>query len=121
MPTVRVVDHDGVAIHVFDFSRAATRDEMLGRIAGARGALAREPAGTVRTLVDVRDAAMDEDIVRELGAMALANRDAVKASAVVGSRGQVDTMRQLVSSLSGRQFETFDNMLAAMDWLAEQG
>ena len=94
---------------------------MLERIAAARGALAGAPAGSVRTLVDVRDAAMDAAVVRELGALALANRDAVLASAVVGSRGQVEAMRQLVSTRSGRHFETFDTMLAAMDWLAERG
>lgn len=120
MATVRVVDHDGVAIHVFDFSRAATREDMLARIADARGAVSREGRDSVRTLVDVRDAFMDADIVRELGALAIANREAVLASAVVGSRGEVEQMRQLVSGLSGRTFQTFETMLAAMEWLSSQ-
>jgi hypothetical protein len=121
VPTVRVAEHDGVRIHVFDFSRAATREEMLRRIADAHGALAGAPAGSVRTLVDVSDAAVDQDIVRELGALAIANRAAVCASAVVGAHGQLDAMRQMVSGMSGRSFESFESMESALDWLAAQG
>lgn len=121
MPTVRIVEHDGVQIHVFDFSGAATREAMLQRIAAAQGSLAGALAGSVRTLVDVRATAVDEDIVRELGALAIANRAAVCASAVVGARGQLDAMRQMVSGMSGRTFESFESMESALDWLAAQG
>jgi len=121
VPTVRIVEHEGVQVHLFDFSQTATHEEMLRRIAAAHGALAGAPAGSVRTLVDVSGTAVDPDIVRELGALAIANRAAVCASAVVGAHGQLDAMRQMVSGMSGRTFASFESMPAALDWLAAQG
>lgn len=115
--SVRTIEHNGVPILVYDFSRTTTRGESLARVAEARGMAARHGPGQ-RTLTDVREAFLDAEVVRALGALAQENAPYVDASAVVGAKGQLEQARQLVAGLTGRRFEAFDDAGAALDWLA---
>jgi len=115
---VRRVEHEGATIHIFDFSRAASAAELLARIASAHGALDSEPAGSVLTLVDVREAPLDPEVVSALGALAVANAPYVAASAVVGAKGALEGARQLIAGLTDRDFEPFADLGEALDWLA---
>ena len=105
---------------LFDFSRTTSRDEALARIAAAEQAVARHEPKPVLTVTDVTDAYFDEEVIRALGALAVANRPHVKAAAVVGAQGMAEDARQLVAGMSKRQFEAFADLKAALEWLGRQ-
>ncbi len=115
--SVRAIEHNGVPILVYDFSRTASREESLARVAEARGVAAQHGPGQ-RTLTDVREAFLDAEVVSAVGALAEENAPYVAASAVVGAKGQLEQARQLVAGMTGRAFAAFDDAGAALDWLA---
>lgn len=120
MEPVSTIRHGDVAVLLFDFSRTTSRDEALARIAAAEHAVARHEPKPVLTVTDVTDAYFDMEVIRALGALALANRPHVKAAAVVGASGSAEEARQLVAGMSNRQLEAFSDREAALEWLGRQ-
>jgi hypothetical protein len=120
MDTVLEIEHAGRRVVVYDFSGAATKPEILRRIAEARAALARWPEGGLLTLTRCTDVFVDADVIQALGAFVAGNGPYVKAAAVVGAEGHLNEVRQLVAGLARRELEPFASEREALDWLVTQ-
>lgn len=116
----RFVEHRGAEILLYDFAGLDDVEEGLRVVQAARPRILGRPPGSVRTLVNVRDARFDTRIARALQDLARHNKPFVLASAVVGLAGLQRVILQAVMRATGRTFATFDDVEQAKDWLAAQ-
>lgn len=119
MERVRVVNRAGHEIHVLDLSNVAHED-ALEAVAKLERIVQAQPLGTARTLILVQGLRFNRALTEALKGASERNRPHVKVSAVVGLSGMMTVIQQSISRLTGRKFAPFDDIEAALDYLASQ-
>jgi len=119
MERIRFISHKGTEILLLDCS-GCKAVELFPIIARARTLIASRPKGSLRTLTDVTGAEVNDALAQQVKAFSLHNKPYVKAAAVVGIEGVKQIILNSVELASRREFQVFDAVDAAKDWLAEQ-
>jgi len=121
MTRARFVKDRGKLIYHLDFSKLSLED-IREVIAYGKGMIGKMPQDSLLSLTDVSETQFDDeakDVMRELMEY---NKPYVRAGAVVGVNGWRKLIYMVSLKLSGRNnLRLFDNVDAAMDWLASYG
>lgn len=116
MPT-GFLEHKGKRIYLIDAEGidAAHVEALCARVAAdIRG----EPKGSVLTITHVKDARVDQRLVQALRELAEGNTPFVKASCVTGLAPMHKLVFYTVKILARRDFQQFDALEEAKDYLA---
>jgi len=117
----RVIEHNGRAIALMDFSRLKVSQDTLAVILAARRFVAAQPkVQNLRTLVDVSESTYDYDVLEALKGLAAHNKPWVLAGAVVGLSPLRRLAVRIVCFFSGRKLASFKTLEEAKNWLAAQ-
>lgn len=103
-----------------DFANVLDPEEGLRVIAEARAFVARQPKGSLRTLVDVEGSRFDTRVTHALKDLAMHNTPYTIASAIVGLSGLHRVVLTAVTTFSKREIKSFASVNAAKAWLVEQ-
>lgn len=110
------ISHEGRRILEIDFS-GADPDEMIAVMEEAEEMIEGETKNSVYTLTLTEDAHFDTEAVERLKEFTDHNKPWVDRSAVVGISGLQKVVLQAVKTFSGRDFEVFEEVDDALDWL----
>ena len=116
---IKFIEHKGRRILHLDFTQARA-DEVIQIIGKAKGVIAAQPAGSIRTLTDVTDIKFNTAATEAMKEFASHNKPYVTAAAVVGVTGLKKIIYNAVVKFSGRNLVAFDSHGQAKDWLVAQ-
>lgn len=119
MERVKFIHHKGAEILLLDFSHSQVL-EIFPLLAGARNRIASRPHNSVLTLTNVTGTQVNDSITQQIKTFTLHNKPYVKAAAVVGAEGIKKVILGNVEFASRREFQVFETIEQAKDWLAEQ-
>ena len=114
---VKFITHRGVQILFIDLSHA-TPDEFLAAMNEARGMIAAQPQGSLRTLTNVAGVRFRKELTPSIREFLVHNKPFVRAGAVVGLDALKMIVFNFINRVSGRSLRAVDDQTAAMDWLA---
>ena len=116
----RLIEHRGVQIMLLDYSDILHPAEALAAIAESKQVIARQPAGSVRTLTYVEGARYSTPVIDALKDLTTHNKPFVRAGAVVGMNTLQRIVFRAVTAFSRRNIHVFEELEDAKDWLAQQ-
>jgi hypothetical protein len=116
---IRFIEHRGKQILLLDFSNASALDMML-LLEQVRGVVGRHARGSIVTLGDFTDAAMDHEVAMKMKEVLTLDRPFVKKTAWVGSESIPHAFMENFHTFSQREIVTFKTREEAMDWLTEE-
>ncbi len=116
----RWIDHNGQRIIYADYAHFNDDIEGLKKeVNCVEAEIVREPEGSVRFLVDVRETAGIPEITDHLTKAAIAIRKYVRKTGVIGVSGFRKLLVRSIAHVSGMELTLFEDMDEALDWLAE--
>ena len=116
---IKFIEHKGKRILHLDFTEARA-DEVIQIIGKAKGVIAAQPAGSIRTLTDVTDIKFNTAATEAMKEFASHNKPYVAAAAVIGVTGLKKIIYNAVVKFTGRNLVVFDSHGQAKDWLVTQ-
>ena len=116
---IKFIEHKGKRILHLDFTDARA-DEVIQIIGKAKGVIAAQPTGSIRTLTDVTDIKFNSAATEAMKEFAIHNKPYVAAAAVIGVTGLKKIIYNAVVKVTGRNLVVFDSHGQAKDWLATQ-
>ena len=119
MDRVRFITHKGANILLLDASQCQAGD-IFSLMTRAKAIIASQARGTLLTLTDVTGAQVNDMIKQQVKSFTLHNKPYVKAAAIVGVEGINKVLLDAVEISSKRQFQIFESLDQAKDWLADQ-
>jgi hypothetical protein len=120
MERTRFVEHRGQRILLFDYAGLADSAAALREIEAGKALVARQPPGSLLTLVCVAGARFDSEVIEALKDLAAHNKPYVRAGAVVGMSGVHRIVYEAVMMFSRRALRAYDDAEQAKDWLIAQ-
>lgn len=117
MERVRVIEHRGKRILFTDVAGCGPA-EVVEALGHASRWITEQPQASVRTLTDAREARFDTRVTDALRQYTDINRPHVKAAALVGISGLKKIVVQSLQRLNSRNFELFEDLEEAKDYLA---
>ncbi len=117
MASASFTSHQGKQLFHIDF-RGCDVTTAKRVIAEAGAAIQAQPPRSTLVLTDITDAHWDDDVKEALKRLAKQNAPHVRASAIVGVTGIRGIIFSAIARFSGREFQLFDTVAAAKEWLA---
>lgn len=116
----RFIDHRGHQILLFDYSNLHDSAVTLQEIQKSKEFVARQPEGSLYTLVNVENARYDSAVIQALKDLASHNKPYVVAGAVVGMSALHRMVYRMVVLLTGRKLAALETLHEGKDWLLGQ-
>lgn len=113
----RFISHQGKEIVFMDFSRVQDDEDAFDRLAQAKAFVARQPANSLLTVVDVSDSRFNTRVIAGLRELALHNKPYVKASALYGVSELQAIIIRGVNKITGRDLHVADGPEVALDYV----
>ena len=120
MERVGFAEYQGLRILVVDYAGLRTPADLAPLAEEASRLIRAEPPGSVLVLVDLTEVPHSLRSARQLGEMAVANAEFVRARAVVGLSEPALPLLRTITDLSAKPMAAFADRAAALDWLAER-
>ncbi|MFB6208201.1 MAG: hypothetical protein ABEJ69_02535 [Candidatus Nanohaloarchaea archaeon] len=121
MAEFEIIEYQGRKIHQLDLrgDGQSNEEEVLEAIDEMEDAVTSQPENSVLALTLVRDTSYNKEILKRLKSLTKANKPYIEKSAVVGVSGLQKVALSGVKKFSGREFEQFDSVEEAKDYLVE--
>lgn len=121
MAEFEVIDHEGEEIHKLDLrdDGPSNQEEVIAAINDMKDGVTSQPEDSVLALTLVENTGYNEDILEALKKETDANEPHVKKTAIVGISGLQKVALQAVKKFTGREFEQFEEVERAKDYLVE--
>jgi hypothetical protein len=122
MEPCKMITHKGKSIICSDLTNfdVNMKDELQKIIDQVKAEIAKHPLGSVLIVTDVTGSHFDMEIIEKFVDYTTHNKPYIKASAVVGTTGLMQTALYSVIKKTLRDIHSFDSQAEALDWLAEQ-
>lgn len=119
MERVRFITFKGKKMLMEDFTKMTPGANFTRLLKKARSVIASEPAQSVLAIFDATDCSFNSETLAQVKEFTKANTPFIKQSAVVGMNGLLQVALSAVSKYSSRDFQTFNSIEEAMEFLAE--
>ena len=119
MDKVGFIEYKGRSILILDISNCGVEDS-LKQLDQFREIVMKQPEHSLLTLMIINNARFDTKLAQQLKVDSIKNKAFIKASAIVGLSGLQTIIFNSIKFISGRSFHTFDDIIAAKDWLINQ-
>ena len=120
MARVEFVSYQSKLILIEDFSNLNPGPELMDTITTAQQLIATQPPKSVLALLDATNAHFDAEVLAAMKKFVVANTPFIKAAAVVGVTGLLHIALNSLAAVSGREFKTFPDRTAAMEYLVSK-
>jgi len=117
MERVRFVPYLGKQLLLLDFSKLSA-SEVVALVEQAKRFISAQPPNSLLTLTDVTGTLFNDEAANAFRDYVTHNKPYVRAAAVVGVTGLKKIILNVIKTASRRDFELFDTIPAAQDWLA---
>lgn len=116
-----IIEYEGEKIHQLDLRGEGTENEggIMDAVDAMEDSVTSQPENSVLALTLVEDMSYNKDILERLKNLTKANKPYVERSAVVGVEGLQSVALSGVKKFSGREFEQFDSVEEAKEYLVE--
>lgn len=116
-----IIQYKGEKIHQLDLRDEGLDDEeeMLEAIEEMKEGVRSQPKNSVLAITLVEGTNYNKDILESLKKLTKSNKPYVEKSAIVGVEGLQKVAMQGVKKFSSREFEQFDTVEEAKDYLVE--
>lgn len=118
MKRTRFIDHQGIEILLIDFSGIEEPQPALDAIAEAKEFIRKQPRQSLLTLTNVRGSKFNHEVAQAVWDLVKHDKPYVRAGAVVGlEEGRQQKLYDLITHMTRRKLELFDEMEEAKNWL----
>lgn len=116
MAGVQFTEHRGKRILYIDVSGCGI-EEISTAMGEAAEVIRSQPEGSVLTMTNVAGARYSKALIKSVKDFVVGNKPYVKKAAVVGVEGLQRIVLDGIRASTGREFETFDNVEEAKEYL----
>ncbi len=120
MERVRFITHKGKQVLLIDYSHLSDESEMLGMITDREEMVAQQPKGSLLTIADITGARFSKAVVTKIKEANVHDLPYVRRAALVGVDPKLEPMVQAVDSFAHRNWQRFDTLEAALDWIVSE-
>jgi len=117
MARTQQINHNGKVIFQMDFSNLSKPEEIKNVIEESISFIRRQPKESLLTLTLINDMHFSNEIKDLFNDFIKGNKPFVKTGAVVGLSGLQNIVYNGLMKVTGRDIRSFNNELAAKDWL----
>ena len=114
------LEHRGQRVLLADYSGQRDIPVLLRAMDEVQALIEAEPPGSVRYLMDVRDARWDTLVVSRLRELGERSRPWFRATAIVGLAGLQVAVHEMLTRVLRLEMPVFPTRDAALDWLASR-
>ena len=120
MERVRFITHQGKKVLLVDYSNLTDEVELLRMIEQREFLVDQQPKNSVLVVINVTGAKFTKEVLTRAKEANVYDRPYVRRAAMVGAAQYQKAAIDAVSMFAKRQWEKFDTLAEALDWIVSE-